>query len=312
MSCDMGAKQPSLVKQIDAHYSGGLSAWEKRHQKLLARDKHGREALHISASQLYDSYQKGHTGALTILNKVIACKSARPCFQILCPACRDRKQQETGDDATAEFASYPRENIKLMTLLLCVEADASKLKGLIAIFRKAFNQALRNNRAGLNAPANKFKMIGAFEIDMKNLATQWDAGKASRQLVKDLGYNPKIKLSQYLLHLHAIVGDLDDDRKSKLKRVIEKAIGKPLLPRQVHFKTLHASTATLTQDDNLRNLASYIYKVRLQFSDNIFDNDLMEKRSKYHAPYTGNDLISYLNAVNGMKNFSGLRFGFGI
>lgn len=308
----MTVKKPSLIKEIDAHYSGGLSAWEKRHQKLIVRDKHSRTALHISASQLYESYQKGHAGALTILDKVIACKSAWPCFQILCPACRDRKQQETGDDAVAEFAGYPREGLKLMTLLLCVEADASKLKGLIAIFRKAFNQALRNNRAGLSAPANKFKMIGAFEIDMKNLATQWDAGKASRQLVKDLGYNPKINASQYLLHLHAIVGDLDEKRKLHLKGVIEKALGKPLLPRQVHFKTLHATTATVTQDDNLRALASYIYKARLQFSDNIFDNDLMEKRSKYHAPYAGKDLIGYLNAVNAMNNFKGLKFIFGI
>jgi hypothetical protein len=308
----MTTKWPLLVKEIGAHYNGGLSDWEKRYAKLLARDRHCKKALHISASQLFRSHQLGHADALKILDKVIACKSAKPCFQILCPACRVKKQEEAGNKAVAEFAGYPGESLKLMTLLLSVEADPNKLKGLIADFRRSFNQALRNSRNNLDTATNKFKMIGAFEIDLKNIVTQWDAQPSSRKLIEGLGYDPKKgKRSQYLLHLHAVVGDLDERRKTHLRGVIEKALGKKLLPYQLHFKTLHAPTVTVSQDDNLRNLASYMFKARLQFADNIFDNNLMEKRAKYHAPYAGKELISYLSVVNDMQNFKGLKFNFG-
>jgi hypothetical protein len=36
-----------------------------------------------------------------------------------------------------------------------------------------------------------FRMIGAFEVDLKNLATHWDASIRSRNLIERLGYNPK-------------------------------------------------------------------------------------------------------------------------
>ena len=108
----MTSKWPSYVKEIDNHYNSGLSDWEKRHQKLFIRDRYARKALHISVSQLFRSHQLGHADALTILDKVIACTSARPCFQILCPACRIKRQQDTGAKAVAEFSGYPGANLK--------------------------------------------------------------------------------------------------------------------------------------------------------------------------------------------------------
>jgi hypothetical protein len=55
-----------------------------------------------------------------------------------------------------------------------------------------------------------------------------------------------------------------------------------------------------------------MFKARLQFADNIFDNNVMQKRSRYHTPYKGNVLVDYLNVVNKMQNFKGLKFDFGV
>jgi hypothetical protein len=152
-------------------------------------------------------------------------------------------------------------------------------------------------------------MTGAFEIDLKNMATQWDASLCSRELVKQLGYDRKIFKPQYLLHLHAIVGPLNDERTEALSRLIEKSLAMPLLSHQLDFRSLHKNKS---KDDNLRNLAFYMFKARLQFVDNIFDDNLMQKQTRYHTPYKGKVLVDYLNVVNDMQNFKGLKFDFGV
>jgi hypothetical protein len=55
-----------------------------------------------------------------------------------------------------------------------------------------------------------------------------------------------------------------------------------------------------------------MYKARLQFADNIFEDNQMQKKAKYHTPFKGNELVEYLNVVNEMQNFKGLKFEFGI
>jgi hypothetical protein len=55
-----------------------------------------------------------------------------------------------------------------------------------------------------------------------------------------------------------------------------------------------------------------MFKARLQFADNIFDDNHMQKKTRYHTPYKGNVLVDYLNVVNDMQNFKGLKFDFGV
>ena len=54
-----------------------------------------------------------------------------------------------------------------------------------------------------------------------------------------------------------------------------------------------------------------MFKARLQYADNIFDDNKMQKRAKYHTPYKGKVLLDYLKIVNEMQNFKGLKFDFG-
>jgi hypothetical protein len=190
-----------------------------------------------------------------------------------------------------------------------LEQDANELPPLMSAFRNDFVQRLRNNAKALGTQALPFKMMGAFEIDLKNMATQWDASLCSRELVKQLGYDRKIFKPQYLLHLHAIVGPLNDERKDHLRSLIEKSLGQQLLPYQLDIRSLHGNKS---KDDNLRNLAFYMFKARLQFADNIFDDNLMQKQTRYHTPYKGKVLVDYLKVVNEMQNFKGLKFDFGV
>jgi hypothetical protein len=105
-----------------------------------------------------------------------------------------------------------------MTLLIGVEQNANALPPLMSAFRHDFANKLRHNAVALGTETHPFKMIGAFEVDLKNMASQSDASLASQELVKQLGYNPKIFKSQYLLHLHAIIGAMDDERKDVITR----------------------------------------------------------------------------------------------
>jgi hypothetical protein len=196
-----------------------------------------------------------------------------------------------------------------MTLLIRVEQDANKLEPLMESLRSKLTSKLGHNAKTSATETHSFKMTGAFEIDLKNMATQWDASLCSRELVKQLGYDRKIFKPQYLLHLHAIVGPLNDERTEALSRLIEKSLAMPLLSHQLDFRSLHKNKS---KDDNLRNLAFYMFKARLQFVDNIFDDNLMQKQTRYHTPYKGKVLVDYLNVVNDMQNFKGLKFDFGV
>ena len=296
-----------VIAQIDAHYSGGLTNWKMRYRPLVIRQRKSIEFLHIAATQLFETARSGRGDALNILDEVIACTSSNQCHQILCPACRDKTQTHAAAKAITAFADYSDEDLKFMTLLIRVVQVANKLKPLMDAFRNNFWYKLRDNAKKLGIDTHSFKMMGAFEIDLKNTATQSDASLASRDLIK-LGYDPGPRQSQYLLHLHAIVGPLNDERKAVLSGLIERPLGVPLLSHQLDFRWHE----TKPKDDNLRNLASYMFKARLQFADNIFDNNVMQKRSRYHTPYKGNVLVDYLNVVNKMQNFKGLKFDFGV
>jgi hypothetical protein len=205
-----------LIAQIDALYDGGLTKWKTRYRPLVIRQHKSIEFLHIAATQLFETARHGHGDALNILEEVIHCTSANQCHQILCPACRDKKQKDTATKAIAAFSNYTDKDIKFMTLLIQVEQDANELPPLMSAFRNDFVQRLRNNAKALGTQALPFKMMGAFEIDLKNMATQWDASLTSRDLIKQLGYDLKIFKPQYLLHLHAIVGPLNGERKDHL------------------------------------------------------------------------------------------------
>src|ERR1035437_7623912 len=264
-----------VIAQIDSYYHGGLTDWKSRYLPLVTRQPKKIEFLHIAVTQLYESARLGCPDALDILDEVIACTSANQCHQILCPA---------------------------------VEQDANELPPLMDAFRNNFWYKLRDNAKKLGTDTHSFKMMGAFEIDLKNTATQSDASLASQDLIKQLGYVPRLRQSQYLLHLHAIVGPLNDERKGFLRGLIERSLGVPLLSHQLDFRWHE----TKPKDDNLRNLASYMFKAKLQFADNIFDDNHMQKQTRYHTPYKGKVLVDYLKVVNDMQNFKGLKFDFGV
>ena len=296
------------LKKIDEHYDGALQQWKKRYKKELDDHRSNRNHFNIAVTQLFETYENGHKDALPFLDNLMSCRSSSKCWQIFCPACRLRRQQDVAEKVLDRFKTDDASKIRFMTLLIKVEKDASKLPNLMDEFRKRLKNTLRNNTKTLGHNLTPLKVIGAFEIDLKNAGTQWDASIASRDLLKTLGFDPKYKPSQYLLHLHAIVGPLDDPRKDAMKGLIERSIEKTLLPHQLHFDTLHRNKS---KEQNLKRLAHYMYKARLQFADNVFENNVMEKRTKYHTPYTGRLLVEYLKVVDGMQNFKGLKFEFG-
>jgi len=149
-----------LIAEIDAHYEGGLSAWKLRYRPLVIRQRKNIEFLHIAASQLYETARLGRLDALDILDKVIACTSAHKCDQILCPACRDKRQIATADKAIAAFTDYSEHDIKFMTVLIRVVAEPNELPALMDEFRTKFWNSLRHNAKNFGTQTCPFKMIG--------------------------------------------------------------------------------------------------------------------------------------------------------
>ncbi|MBI1257659.1 MAG: hypothetical protein GC204_09330 [Chloroflexi bacterium] len=295
-----------ILDEIDSHYRGGLTAWKGRHRPTMIRDKKNIKFFDIAATQLYSTFKSGHLGALNILDQVIACTAANRCHQILCPECRSAAQKNAADKAIKAFSGSPKDELRFLTLLMQVDADATMIAPAIREFRQTLSRSLHNNIATLGAD---FKMLGAFEVDIKNLGTQLDASPESRALIEHLGFRPKPYRQQYLLHYHAIVSGINEETEERLTKLLSHALGVKLVQNQLRYECLYNH---LPQDDSLINLASYMFKARLQFSDNIFFDRKMKKQARYHTPYKGKVLVDYLEAVNAMQNFKGLKFDFGI
>jgi hypothetical protein len=86
-----------LIAQINAHYQGGLTDWKTRYRPLVIRQPKNIDFFHIAATQLFETARLGYGDALNILEEVIRCTNKRPCYQILCPACRDKRQVHAAD-----------------------------------------------------------------------------------------------------------------------------------------------------------------------------------------------------------------------
>ncbi|MBS0248255.1 MAG: hypothetical protein JSR61_16690 [Proteobacteria bacterium] len=292
------------LQRADAHYAGKIADWRKHHSIALKRHRTERNFFDIAVTQLFETYEGGNNDALRCLDRLVNCTQSSRCCQIFCPSCRGQRQDRAASDLVCEFQDVDESEIKFMTLLIGVEQDAAILPQRLAEVRQRLRNALHNNKASLAAENDPLCIVGAFECDLKNLGTQADASRRTQELVKSLGFDPKHKPSQYLLHLHAVAGRLDEARQEALRAIIGKALG-GLLPYQLDFRSLYASE---TKEENLARLGHYMYKARLQFADNIFDDNWMQKRAKYHTPYKGKELVDYLNVIDEMQNFKGLKF----
>jgi hypothetical protein len=300
----------ATLDAIDAHYGGKLTAWKTRHQKAIKEHPSNKEHFHIAVTQLYESHKVGQPDALPFLDKLLACEAKTPCGQVFCPVCRSKKQDAKSKDALAAFSKLPHNDLYFMTLLVRVVQDAEDVEKTINQLRNRLRAKLHNNRAGLGINNSPLKIMGAFEVDLKNLYTQSEASKNSQELIKSLGFDPKHFKPQYLVHLHAIVGPLDADRKRRLRSIIAEALGADtLLPDQIRFSSLHSSKKI---DENLDYLARYMYKARLQFADNVYENGEMNKRARFHTPFMGKVLVDYLKSLQKNKHFQGLKFEHGL
>ena len=299
----------NVLDAVDHHFRGGFTAWKTRHAAFVQNNPHAIEALEIVAVQLFISHLNGHVGAEPILRAVINCRTSAPCFRTCCPYCRTVTQMQASTKAVSAFDGFQAEELKFVTILLPFETDGAQAVETMKDFRSKFSPLLRYNADALSSPQNRFKMQGAFEIDLKNIVTDWDSSPESRLLMRVLGYNEKHFPPQYLPHFHAIVGPINDNSEQLLNSLIEKALGKPLLPSQVLYVSLHQHR---TKDHNLSRTASYMFKGRLQFADNVFLDNKMQKRTRYHTPFKGKVLLNYLKAVEAAQNFKGLKFDFGL
>jgi hypothetical protein len=86
--------------------------------------------------------------------------------------------------------------------------------------------------------------------------------------MRELGYDTSIQEEQYMPHVHAIIGPLNEAREAALKVLIEKSVGKPLIPGQLQFKSLHANKSVSIQAQ--AHLAATLRSVGWAFAKSEF------------------------------------------
>lgn len=291
------------IEEVDEFLSGGLTLWVARNKNFLTSDPWSVKALNIAAWQLYESHKSGNQDAISFLNRVIACKTAKPCFQILCPMCRVAKQDKVSQKVQSAFGHFAADEIGFATMLLPIEKTASGYIQSIQSFRIAMKYQLRRRHMELSG-VSPFKMCGAFEVDLKNLATHFDLSLRSRELMKGLGFDHKSVKPQYLPHLHAIIAPLDSKSRTAWTQCVESALGTKLLPDQMLIRALHKNRPML---DNLDRMSRYMYKARLQYSENVLTDNPFGKSVRYTRPYKGKSLVDYLLFIDCIQNFKGLK-----
>lgn len=296
----------TTLNAIDAHFNGGLAKCKKRNARALKVHKSNNDHFEILVSQLFEAYQKKtDVDALRVLERLIKCAPNNKCRQVICPACRNRKQTEATGNALQKLSAIPEAEIFMMTFLIKVVSTASELADVVANLRSKLHGGLRNNCAGLGTHLLPLKIIGAFEVDLVNLGTNYNLATKNRNLMKALGFNAKTLRSQYFVHMHALVAPLDLARRASLEKIFADALGQTQLePSQLHFKSLHSNK---TKDENIKTIARYMHKARTQFAD-VVENGLMEMRKKYSTPYKGNQLVGFCHAMDTIGQFKGLKF----
>jgi hypothetical protein len=298
---------PSNQTETDDLLASAVDRYKRRNAPFLST-KTERDQLSVLVKRLVEAYELDLEDAVDHLKSILSCSRQKRCWRVLCPACRSIKQEHATKKMQQVFGDCSCHELKFMTLLLPIEKDASAIPDGLQVFRDDLHNRLRNNRKGLNAGLPELKIVGAYEIDLKNPIMYQFASTDSRELMRYLGYDTSIQEDQYMPHIHAIVGPLNDEREAALKALIEKSLGAPLISGQLQMKSLHSNKS---KDVNLTTLARYMYKGRMQYCDNNYRDKDGQKRTTYGSPYPARSVTEFLNMLDEIQNFKGLRFEYG-
>ncbi|MDK9723096.1 MAG: hypothetical protein OEL53_18160 [Rhodospirillales bacterium] len=247
---------------------------------------------------------KSDRDAITIGLEIENCSGNKLCRSPFCPRCRYDQQQKAVDEVNTMFGTLQPSQLSFLTVLLPI---TYRIEDVTLDYIKQVKKQFRNHmatRARHNPSYENVRWYGAFEIDVKRVSDV--PSFATKKTLADLGYDLDDKRPAFLPHFHVIV-----DRGDISRDAFRAGLTENLYPghRQVRCQELRSDK---NYADNLRDLATYMLKFRIQHADNIGTGYAGEKseykRTKYTALYETELVRSVVKSVHRLGRFQSLIF----
>lgn len=243
--------------------------------------------------------------ACRIAERILYCRSSRlqykSCGHPLCPYCRHVVQEHRQFAAAQLFGQTPITQLAFLTVLLPVvyAPTAATIKNEMDKARKAISYRLASYAQ------KKVRLLGAFEIDVKR--PELITASRTCDILENLGMDFRSKQPAFLPHLHAIV-DLGTVSKSALRVQLTRTFR---CKYQVSLKSFQVNKS---KADSISDLASYIYKFRVQYASGLYQGTkTVRPRDKYKKLYCRDDIIKVaeiLETIRVNTKMKGLHYSF--
>lgn len=298
----------TYVSDSDFYYLQSLTdipieLYELRNKSLFDSDTPSKNAFRMLCEALITS-SKSYPKGLNLLRDVAKCVPSRaPCNHICCPACRTIKQKSSVRRSQELFNDASNDNTYFITALLPMTPYLSQASKSIDKHRKALRRYLNHYIKSNDSSINVF---GAYEYDLKTVNEYKVASERAKQLFSDLGYKKDINEPMWLPHLHALISPINDKQREDIRSLIHKATydGEPI-GYGVEIKSLRSDKDI---SENLSTIASYMWKARLQHSDNIFASTDGKNRAKYKSMFASEYLYQLASYIKANGSFKALKF----
>ena len=289
---------------LNSEMNGLLAYYETRNSELFKSDSSSKMAFRILCERLTTDTTNPEKSR-RLLHEVLDCIPNRtPCNHICCPVCRTKRQQAAVKRTKLLFQNATNENSFFLTALMPMTPYLSEANSSIIRLRKS----LRNNfRAYQNENAkHSFNVYGAFEYDLKTRNEYRVSSDRAKQLFQELGYDANTSESMWLPHLHAIISPLDDSQRKLIKDIVQYSIfSDKHIKYSIELKSFRSDKDV---SENLSELSKYMWKVRLQHSDNIFATKEGTSKAKYKSMFPSEAVSSLSSYVKSKGSFKSLKF----
>ena len=278
--------------------------YESRNADLFASDTPSKMAFRILVERL-SLDMKSNPSANKLLLEVISCSPNRtPCNHICCPSCRSRKQRQMEQKALKVFDGVSNNNAYFLTALMPMTPFLHVANKNIDTLRKTLRHKLRTYLK--DYPKSSVSIMGAFEYDLKTYNEYKVSSDRAKALFEDLGFNPIDKTPMWLPHLHAIVAPTNDKEVEAIKGIIKASIfSDNYVSYAVEMKSLRSDKDV---SENISEIAKYMWKVRLQHSDNTYASKDGKGKSKYKSMFPSEHICQLVNTIKSNGSFKTLKF----
>lgn len=280
------------------------SLYETRNSVLFDKDTPSKMAFRILVERLCLD-MRSNADAHKLLLEVITCVPSRtPCNHICCPSCRAKKQQAQEIKAKDLFHNVSNETSYFLTALMPMTTSLSDANKSIDKLRKTLRYKLRTYMK--EHPETHLSVMGAFEYDLKTLNEYKVSSTRAQQLFDELGFDVSNNTPMWLPHLHAIVSPATKSERTDIKDIVKSCLFQDTpIKYAVEMKSFRTDRDI---SDNISEIAKYMWKVRLQHSDNVFATKDGTSRAKYKSVFPSEHLCELVNTIKSTGSFKTLKF----